>query len=97
MRYTVLAVGISSITLMLFLSACGANPTAPVSAAPTAHAAAVATVVPQAANTVCPVMDGESISRDHFADYKGKRIYFCCPDCIPVFKADPEKYTGNLR
>jgi YHS domain-containing protein len=25
-------------------------------------------------------------------DYKGRRIYFCCKECPPVFNKDPEKY-----
>ena len=33
--------------------------------------------------TVCPVMGGV-INKDLYVDYKGKRIYFCCPDCPPV-------------
>jgi len=28
-----------------------------------------------------------------FADYKGKRYYFCCAGCLPAFKKDPAKYA----
>ncbi len=64
----------------------------------TSDTPAVAAVEPPAANTVCPVMEGNPIRKDLFVDYNGKRVYFCCPGCIPAFKADPGKYMeGNLR
>lgn len=28
-----------------------------------------------------------------YADYKGKRYYFGCPDCLPAFKKDPAGYA----
>lgn len=40
----------------------------------------------------CPVM-GNKINQDIYTDYKGKRIYFCCPGCIDEFKRDPEKFV----
>ncbi len=46
--------------------------------------------------TNCPVMDGKADSK-FFADYKGKRIYFCCPGCISEFKKDPEKYLKKME
>ena len=30
-----------------------------------------------------------------FADYKGKRYYFCCPNCAGSFKKDPAKYAAK--
>lgn len=45
---------------------------------------------------VCPVMGG-NINKEIYADYKGKRIYFCCPACIDTFKSDPEKYMGIMK
>ena len=39
----------------------------------------------------CPVM-GSPINPKIFVDYKGRRIYFCCNMCPPVFNKDPEKY-----
>ena len=47
------------------------------------------------AQTTCPVMGGK-IDKKYYADYKGKRVYFCCPGCIAKFKADPEKYLKKL-
>jgi YHS domain-containing protein len=46
--------------------------------------------------TLCPVMGGK-INREVFIDYKGKRIYFCCPGCDREFKKDPEKYLKQMR
>jgi YHS domain-containing protein len=45
--------------------------------------------------TKCPVMGGD-IDRSIFADYQGKRVYFCCGMCPPKFKADPEKYLAAM-
>jgi YHS domain-containing protein len=34
--------------------------------------------------------------RDHpFADYKGRRIYFCTKACKRVFDQDPEKFMSG--
>ena len=46
--------------------------------------------------TTCPVMDGMKINPDIFTEYKGKKVYFCCPDCKAKFEADPEKYIAKL-
>ena len=47
------------------------------------------------AQTVCPVMD-EPINKKFYADYKGKRVYFCCSMCPKMFAKDPEKYMKKL-
>lgn len=44
----------------------------------------------------CPVMSGK-INKDLYADYKGQRVYFCCPGCVDVFKKDPEAYLKKMR
>lgn len=48
-------------------------------------------------NTTCPVMKGE-VAKDtpYKHEYNGKTIGFCCAGCVDKFKADPEKYVGNL-
>jgi YHS domain-containing protein len=46
--------------------------------------------------TVCPIT-GENIDKSVFVDYQGKRIYFCCSDCPPNFKANPEKYIKEME
>jgi len=45
--------------------------------------------------TICPVMDNP-INKDVFVEYKGNKVYFCCPDCKAKFNADPEKYIAKL-
>ena len=47
--------------------------------------------------TTCPVMGGEITSKDYYADYEGKRVYFCCPACKPMFEKDPQKYMKKLE
>jgi YHS domain-containing protein len=47
----------------------------------------------------CAVMKNETANvadaqkQGLFADYKGKRYYFCCAGCAPAFKKDPAKYV----
>jgi len=58
-------------------------------------------VVPATTNvvkhqTMCPVMGGE-IDKKFFADYQGKRVYFCCNACPATFKKDPVKYIKKLE
>jgi len=45
--------------------------------------------------TTCPVMGG-AINTNYFTEYKGKKVYFCCPSCIAVFEKEPEKYISKL-
>jgi len=44
----------------------------------------------------CPVMGGK-VNSSIYTDYKGKRIYFCCPPCVKAFNSDPEKYLKLLE
>jgi YHS domain-containing protein len=44
----------------------------------------------------CPVMGGK-INKEIYADYEGKRVYFCCAGCIPEFQKDPAKYIQKLE
>jgi len=46
--------------------------------------------------TTCPVMGG-NIDKNIYADYQGKRIYFCCKGCDEEFKKNPEKYLKKLE
>lgn len=45
--------------------------------------------------TTCPVMGG-AINKDIFTEYKGEKVYFCCPPCAEKFKANPEEYLAKL-
>lgn len=57
---------------------------------------AAVTAVAAIVQTTCPVMDGNPIDKSVFTEYKGKKVYFCCPACIDKFKAEPEKYVKDL-
>jgi YHS domain-containing protein len=48
------------------------------------------------AQATCPVLGG-AIDKSVYADYKGKRIYFCCAGCISDFNKDPEGYIKKLE
>ncbi|MBC8471602.1 MAG: YHS domain-containing protein [Planctomycetes bacterium] len=54
---------------------------------------AVAAAIEQ---TTCPIMEGNPINKALFVEYKGKKVYFCCPGCEEKFKAEPEKYVAKL-
>jgi len=49
----------------------------------------------KAEQKICPVMGG-AINNDIFIEYKGKKVYFCCPECIDKFEKKPEKYLDKL-
>lgn len=36
----------------------------------------------------------DAIKKKMFADYKGRRYFFCCGGCPAEFKANPEKYKN---
>lgn len=42
------------------------------------------------------MQDGKA-SAQYFADYNGKRIYFCCDSCVQLFKKNPEQYMKDLQ
>lgn len=46
--------------------------------------------------TTCPVMEGNPIDKNVFVEYKGKKVYFCCPSCKAKFEKAPEKYIAKL-
>jgi len=48
------------------------------------------------AQTNCPVMGGK-IDTKVFADYQGKRVYFCCTGCLEDFRKEPDKYIRKLE
>jgi len=53
---------------------------------------AVAAMIEQ---KICPVM-GSPINKSIFVEYKGQKVYFCCPPCKDKFTAEPEKYIAKL-
>ncbi len=46
--------------------------------------------------TVCPILGGK-IDRKLFVDCEGKRIYLCCPGCLPDVRQNPAKYVKQLE
>jgi YHS domain-containing protein len=57
-------------------------------------ASAAAADASQAINTVCPVSGDPvgSVGKRAYAEYHGKRIAFCCRDCVKKFHKNPDKY-----
>lgn len=47
--------------------------------------------------TRCPVTGEEFTvtAQSPKAEVGGKTYYFCCPDCVPTFQANPSKYIGT--
>ncbi len=44
----------------------------------------------------CPVQPEEEVVTKFKTEWHGKTIYFCCPDCVESFNANPESYAENL-
>lgn len=49
--------------------------------------------VPQ---TLCPITN-EKIDLSVYADHDGKRVYFCCKDCIEKFKQDAAEAVKSME
>jgi len=62
---------------------------------PSSPNAAQETVSAVIEQTTCPVLGG-AINKDIFTEYKGKKVYFCCPSCKGEFEKNPEKYVSKL-
>lgn len=45
--------------------------------------------------TTCPIMD-MAIDKNIYTEYKGRKVYFCCSNCINTFNENPEKYLSKL-
>ena len=85
-------VAAAGIVLALAILGCakpGSPAPEPEEKAPSAEAPALK------AQETCPVMGGK-IDKTIYADYQGKRVYFCCKGCEPEFEQDPEKYLKVL-
>lgn len=44
----------------------------------------------------CPVMGGEA-KKEVFTEYRGGKIFFCCPDCVDEFKKHQDKYAAKAN
>ncbi len=47
-------------------------------------------------NLMCPVTPSETVDREIYTDFEGRRVYFCCQRCRRQFEANPAEFTGNL-
>jgi YHS domain-containing protein len=48
------------------------------------------------AQKLCPIMGGE-VDKSVYVDYRGKRVYFCCPGCKETFLKEPAKYIEQME
>ena len=46
--------------------------------------------------TLCPIM-GNKIDPAVSTVYEGKKIYFCCPGCIPTFNKTPQALIDKME
>ncbi len=51
---------------------------------------------PVGMNEWCPIMPDERAEPQHYADYEGARIYFCCARCRGRFERNPEGFPAVL-
>ena len=82
---------VSMIILTIFSMAGCKEKSEPEQVAETIEEAAVEVIE----QTKCPVMNG-TINKELFTEYKGKKVYFCCPGCKEQFLKEPEKYLSKL-
>lgn len=47
--------------------------------------------------TTCPVTGDPLVNKNIYTEYKGRKVYFCCPKCKGKFEANPEKYSGEIK
>ena len=56
---------------------------------------------PDKKTITCAVMSSNKVNiadatkKGSFADYKGRRYFFCCGGCPDAFKADPAKFAKS--
>lgn len=44
----------------------------------------------------CPI-SGKATSKDASVDYKGGKVFLCCPGCIPAFKENTAKFQAKAN
>ncbi len=44
----------------------------------------------------CPVSGEPLEEKSVYADYEGRRVFFCCENCVGSFAEDPHKYLKRL-
>ena len=92
---------LAGFALGLGLRACGSGD-APAPAPERKAPAGVAPVVPAGdllvdlGNATCPVMGGE-VDGEHYVEWKGLRVGFCCAGCDRSFLKEPEKALATTQ
>ena len=81
---------------LLVVSGCKKRDEAPKAPAPTTKKTPSTPTAATKAQTACPIV-GTKIDKSVYADYQGKRVYFCCTDCKTKFNAEPAKYVKQLE
>ena len=57
----------------------------------------VATSTAQDLTDVKCIVRGEPANLQHAAEYRQSNVYFCCPECVETFEADPAKYSTEAN
>lgn len=45
----------------------------------------------------CVIMPSKPIEKQFYHDYEGNRYYFCCADCITMFKRNPDLWVKKIQ
>lgn len=45
----------------------------------------------------CLIAGGKPAKAEHSADYKGGKVFFCCPNCPKAFAADTAKFATKAN
>ncbi len=59
------------------------------------HKAPAKTTIHCAVLTNNTVNIADATKAKHYADYKGRRYFFCCGNCPQAFQKDPAKYAKS--
>lgn len=93
----IISFGLTAAVLLVALVALhGCKKSEPAQTTPAEMVEAAKAVVAEAIEQkTCPIMGGP-INKDVFTEYKGKKVYFCCPGCEGKFADNPEEYIAKL-
>ena len=48
-------------------------------------------------NKLCPVHPEDAVDSTVTTEYEGKKVGFCCVDCLKTFDADPKTYAARIK
>lgn len=81
--------------LMALPAGCKRSDSSPSPAEPEDQAPAATQPASAGGQTLCPVMD-DKIDLAVFIEHEGKKVFFCCKECIEEFRKEPAKYVAKL-